>query len=467
MTDQNKPPAGNNVYTKEVSLHDENGVQYTDAHPVPTSVISSVLSTVLAAILAAIVAVGATAILILGYLDGTVSADNSTSTPLAADTGGVDHIFTGTSVEILGSGIIFVNIATDVASATDGLMIEQSSDGVNWDHDDVYTVPAGAAKNYSINPYAQYLRVTYTNGIVAQGYFRLQTIYKPNSLASSHRIQDSIQDEDDATLNKSVLSGESSLDGNFDNVTTYRGALDVNSAWLHRKIVNETFHFETATQTTLSTAAAIYDTSIIVTDATGIIVGDQVKIQEGAIQEIGTLTITIVAGTTLTLDRPIANNYTTSADIIKVETNMAVNGSLAAPVIFEIDPPITNIWQITRILISMTDQTSMDDAKFGGLVALTNGVSLRATTSAGRTVVFANWKSNQDLKLDMFNVDYSTKAPAGFFGLNGRWTFTASEVVAELDGDADPIQKMEILIQDDLTGLDTFIIRAQGRVFRP
>jgi hypothetical protein len=207
-----------------------------------------------------------------------------------------------------------------------------------------------------------------------------------------------------------------------------------------------------------------------VVDTAGFVVGEEIKLEEGLLQEIGVLTITAVAaGTpgTLTLDRPIGNDYTTSADVTEVDTNMNVSGTLASPVIFEIDPPPGTVWQITRLLISITDQTAMDDAKFGGITALTNGVAVRATTASGRTVVFANWKANKDLKLDMHDVEYSTKAPSGFFGLNGRWTFTRSEVVAELDGDASPVQKMEVLIQDTLTGLDTFEIKAQGRVFSP
>jgi len=134
--------------------------------------------------------------------------------------------------------------------------------------------------------------------------------------------------------------------------------------------------------------------------------------------------------------------------------------------IFELDPPYGTVWQLTRILPTIIDGTVMDDAKFGGISALTNGVTLKATTEAGRVAIFGNWKSNQDLKLDMYDVGYSDKAPAGSYGLSGRWTFTNAEVVAELDGD-DADQKMEILIQDDLTDLIDFRVKAQGRVFSP
>jgi hypothetical protein len=142
-------------------------------------------------------------------------------------------------------------------------------------------------------------------------------------------------------------------------------------------------------------------------------------------------------------------------------------GTLASPVVFQIDPPLGTVWQFTRLLIAITDGAAMDDGKFGGIPALVNGVALRATTASGRVVTYGNWKTNGDMVLDMFDVQYTDKAPAGENGLRGRWTFTKSEVVAELDGDATPIQQLEVLIQDDLSELTSFHIKGQGRVFSP
>lgn len=143
----------------------------------------------------------------------SVSTGNSSTTTL-----GADATFTGEWVDTLGYGVIFVNIYSDVASATDGLAIEQSSDSVNADHDDKYTIPANTGKNFSINPYARYMRIKYTNGSGAQSSFRLQTILRANSRPSSHRIQDAIIDDDDAELMKAVLTGKA--DGSYVNVLT-------------------------------------------------------------------------------------------------------------------------------------------------------------------------------------------------------------------------------------------------------
>lgn len=160
--------------------------------------------------------------LVPAHNHGEIDVDNSTATPL-----GIGATFTGEWVDITEYGIIYVNTYSDVASAADGLSIQQSSDGTNADHDDVFTIGAGSAKNFAVNPYANYYRVVYTNGTVAQTTFRLQSKLNTTGLASSHRIQDSISTDDDARLVKAVLTGEDP-DGVFQNFqATRRGNFKV------------------------------------------------------------------------------------------------------------------------------------------------------------------------------------------------------------------------------------------------
>jgi hypothetical protein len=147
-------------------------------------------------------------------LKGLVDDNNSTSISL-----GIDEVFTGKACEILNYGMVFVNIISNVASAPDGLSVQQSSDGTNWDHSDDYTIPAGTGKNYSLNPHSKYYRVVYTNGGTAQTYFRLQSIIKGYSKDSSHRIKDEISGDDDCTLVKAAITGENG-NGQWHNVKT-------------------------------------------------------------------------------------------------------------------------------------------------------------------------------------------------------------------------------------------------------
>lgn len=156
---------------------------------------------------------------------GKVCDANSTTTPL-----GAGAVFTGTAVETLDYAIIVITVFADQASATDGLSVQFSSDGTNWDSTDTYTILANTGKTYSFQTAAQYFRVVYTNGGTIQTAFRLQTIMKKTySKPSSHRVGEAISAEDDAELVKAAITG-SDPDGTFRNVnTTVDGDLSISN----------------------------------------------------------------------------------------------------------------------------------------------------------------------------------------------------------------------------------------------
>lgn len=146
-------------------------------------------------------------------INGLISVDNSTDEPLLAD-----GVFTGDSVDTLNYGMVIICTKSDQASATDGLSIQFSTDNVNWDHTDEFSIAAGVGKTFTIQTIARYMRIVYTNGSVPQTYFRLQTLLKPVYVKpSSHRIADSLSGQDDAELSKAILSGEDQ-DNIFQNV---------------------------------------------------------------------------------------------------------------------------------------------------------------------------------------------------------------------------------------------------------
>lgn len=134
---------------------------------------------------------------------GKIDNRNTTSVAL-----GIDGVYTGATQEVLDYPLIFINVYSDVASAIDGLSIQQSSDGINWDHTDEYTIPASTGKNYSVQRMAKYFRVVYTNGSTAQTEFRLQVVLSENSKPSSHRVKDTISGDDDVEAVKAALTGE-------------------------------------------------------------------------------------------------------------------------------------------------------------------------------------------------------------------------------------------------------------------
>jgi hypothetical protein len=122
-----------------------------------------------------------------------VSTANSTTSVL-----GAGAAFTGTSEDILAYAMVFVNVFASHASATDGLSIQMSSNGTNWDIVDTYTVAATASKVIAVNPAAQFFRIVYTNGGTLQTSFRLQTVFKRfHAHPSSSRAVDGQTNEQD------------------------------------------------------------------------------------------------------------------------------------------------------------------------------------------------------------------------------------------------------------------------------
>jgi hypothetical protein len=152
-------------------------------------------------------------------LSGHICTENTTSTPLnASDT------FTGEWQSTINYGVIIVAVFSDQASATDGLKLQFSRNGSDYltGSGDVYTIPAGTEKTFSVQPSWEYFRVQYVNGGQDQTTFELSTTLKRTYVKpSSHRIQDNISSEDDAELMKSILTGEDP-DGIFRNVQTSR-----------------------------------------------------------------------------------------------------------------------------------------------------------------------------------------------------------------------------------------------------
>ena len=127
---------------------------------------------------------------------GHTCDNNSTSTPLLADA-----TFTGTGGDMLNYGVLVVGISADQPSATNGLAFEFSPDNINWYETDSYTyLDNGVTKVYTMTPVYRYYRIKYTNGGTDQTSFHLQTVLKKGFKASSHKIQDTLADEDDGEL---------------------------------------------------------------------------------------------------------------------------------------------------------------------------------------------------------------------------------------------------------------------------
>jgi hypothetical protein len=217
-------------------------------------------------------------------------------------------------------------------------------------------------------------------------------------------------------------------------------------------------NFTLSSDATASTISTLYYT-FEATAGHGIGATDEIILLDPPSDRSLQAVVISVATNTITIDRPIDHAFASASTLGRIiTTEMAVVGSLASPKIYSVRSGIIPS-AYTRFIITMIDDTAMDDSKFGGITALTNGLVLRIVNGFQKTIF--NFKSNQDIKQFCYDLDYSLKAPAGLHGLAARITFNGEDkhdTVLEIAGD-DVIQW---IVQDDLTGLTSIKIAGMG-----
>lgn len=189
----------------------------------------------------------------------------------------------------------------------------------------------------------------------------------------------------------------------------------------------------------------------------GIAVNDEIILKDTILDAYFCAEVKDVVGDTITLDRPIDNVFPITSYCSIVNSNMAVDGSVT-PRIFSATSLINPI-DFTRFIITMTSPSVMDDGRFGSLVALTKGIVFRVLNGFCKTIF--NFKTNSDIATFCYDVSYSTKAPAGSYGLRARITFSGQEkhgVAIRVGGSS----VLQWIVQDDLTDLTTLRIVGQG-----
>lgn len=241
-----------------------------------------------------------------------------------------------------------------------------------------------------------------------------------------------------------------------------RGASNIHDADVHNVPVNDYFHRH-GVSTTLSASVVAGATAISVVSSAGFNIGDLVHLGPlDESQEPIHPAITNIIVNVLVLDRPLDFAYNAGDNVSQAIADMSsAIGTLAAPISYKYRPHSGRVEHELRVILSMTHAAAADDSTFGDQAALTNGVVFRASVS-GQTGTFTNWKKNSDIILDMFDVVYTDKAGPGLFGTRGRGSFAEIEVAVVLNqanGDY-----LEMLVQDDLTGLSDFRVKVQGHI---
>ena len=249
-------------------------------------------------------------------------------------------------------------------------------------------------------------------------------------------------------------------DINGDEVVLSEGSVPTISQDQHTDPVD--FYFtQSIADTTLSENTIVDATYVTVADATGASAGKALTII-GSNSRVIQAIILSVDGSNININVPIDKIYPSGSKVEFGEWNMNVDGS-STKKIFKICPPSGIQWDITRIIFSIQDDVAMDDAKFGGITYLTNGVVLRKTDGLKKNIFVVN--SNGGFAERCFNVRYNDKAPAGSYGFTAEKKLGGQDnygVVVRLDGDQNDC--LEIIIQDNLTGLQKLAAVCQGHI---
>jgi hypothetical protein len=178
--------------------------------------------------------------------------------------------------------------------------------------------------------------------------------------------------------------------------------------------------------------------------------------------------VVAVATNDITLGHYISvlTNSTTIVSSKRVTRNMAVNGSLGSPVVFEFGPPDDITWQITRAILSMKLTSAGDEGKFGNIAALTNGVFFGIVGDLG-SAYFQNYRTNSDFRSSAFDLVYPDRSGGtGDYGLATRKTFAGqnkSGVAINLRGNLN--ERIQLIVQDDLTAITemTYVLMGHER----
>lgn len=213
--------------------------------------------------------------------------------------------------------------------------------------------------------------------------------------------------------------------------------------------------------------------TITVDDPTGAAAGKYIELWEGPF--FMQVEIKSVLGSDITLHMPVGFPFTIAANAYIVNVDMNVDGSVT-PQTFRLEagPAFTSDLYITRFVIVMTHSGAGDDSKFGSIAALTNGLYFGSRglipTQIGPLVIVNNLfnvKTNKDLRVRTYDIDYSDKAGGGNFGTSSRKTFNGPEK----SGMAIPIYLQNndspfAIVRDNLSVADMVTLRValNGRV---
>jgi hypothetical protein len=226
------------------------------------------------------------------------------------------------------------------------------------------------------------------------------------------------------------------------------------------------FFTQSKALTSLANPASIGDTDVEVVSATGLVVGQHFTIFNIDSQRFYFSKILVIASTTISLDTPLDFAFPAGSFVDAGIEDMSVDGSSTTQ-IFALRGGGQGIeieFDCTRIIIQCKTATAGTLAEFGDLAALVKGLVFRRIDGEFKNIF--NVKTNGDIANIAFDFEFFTAAGQGQDGFAARLTFAGQNKMGTTLR-IGPGEDLQMLVQDNLVGLDDLTIIAEGSLVNP
>jgi len=250
-----------------------------------------------------------------------------------------------------------------------------------------------------------------------------------------------------------------------ESVTVNNGGLDVNLQDSTTRAIFNVMCRPLSSAYTLAASTIPGEYTISLVDSTGLAIGDTIGLfQDSTAPASYFADIMDITNDVLTMDTPVDVAFdidNNSPVLFELDCDLSNADGSVTPVIYSFNNQSSIEIDITRIILHITDATTMDDGKFGGIAALTRGCVLRKKNSSGDFTNYLNLKTNGNIGESCYDKTYDDKAPAGVYGVTARLTSAGQSKVGVSIRLAEG-EELQLIVQDDLTDLSSFTIMTEG-----
>lgn len=214
----------------------------------------------------------------------------------------------------------------------------------------------------------------------------------------------------------------------------------------------------------LAVTPVINEYEITLNTTTGLNVNDKIAfLEQNGMPQIYFAYIKSININTITLNRPIPYNFSLdNAFVFTFNNQLNVDGS-TTPQVFTLTNSFEQSFDIVRFNFKCTDNVEMHDGLFCGINQLTNGLEVRKYTNDGYYINYFNVRNNAKWGLLSYDVLYTDKGkpPSDTYGFGTRLTYGGQSkhgVVIRID----PGERIEVVVQDDLTDIGGASLMIEG-----